>query len=381
LDLLTSGWEATPDFHERRLAGVARGYFRAVAFWIVAGLFAGLTYSFQFIPGWGEALVPPSAVHSVGRLRMAHSTVMLHGVVVNLFLGALCAVCSDTRRRPGGAGTAWFGFALLQGSLLAGVLAVLYGEVQASAFGELPVWADAGLLIGWVVAMGVLITAPRREDDPWIGGVYPWLAVAALGGLVVQTANAGLAYLPLPQDEAARLAAAVQSGYLHAWLLPLGIAPMIYFLKFRLPLPGWSRWWLGLLALAAALTAPLSGSELYLTEPLPIGLLVPALVAGTAYFGTIGVLGAAFALALRRGMSERLEPRPWNARATLWFAGGMGGGAGVCGAARADDTRRGVPGVGAIHGLGGGAPSFVVAGGGGGVGIRVAGRIVAGAPA
>jgi hypothetical protein len=105
-------------------------------------------------------------------------------------------------------------------------------------------------------------------------------------------------------------------------MLPLGVAATLYFLRFRLPLPGWSRWWLGLLALVVAATASLTGGELYQVEWPPEALIEPIRVAGTVYFGALGALAAGLGLALRRGVAEKGDARPWNARAMIWFVAG-----------------------------------------------------------
>lgn len=323
MELVTTDWRPNPDFYERGFAGIARGYFRAGSWWLAVGLFAGLTYAFQYVEGWGEALIPPSAVHSLGRVRMAHSSVMIYGFLMNVFLGGLHAVCSPRGgRTAGGRGAAFLGFWILQLALIGGVLAVLHGEAQPVALGELPAWADAGLICGWSFALGSLIVAADVEFDDWIGGVVPWLAAAGVGGILFMAEGAALPYLALPRADAAIWEAFVQSGLLFGMLLPLGFASTIGFMRLRLKYWTWNRVWLALLALIAAIAAPAAGARLYLLEPLRPSLEPLVTGAAMAYAAVIALLGLGFVLALRQAMQEGGEGRAWASRSMIWFGAG-----------------------------------------------------------
>lgn len=323
MDLVNSNWRAVPDFYQRELASVSRGYFRAMIFWLVVGLIAALSYAVQFIEGWGETLIPPSAVHSVGRLRMAHASIMIYGVLVNAFLGALSATCSPPDRGEGGGrGAGFLGFWILQFALLGGVLGLLYGEARAIPFFEMPVWANGFLLVGWLFAMGSMIGSVDSSEDEYARGVFPWMAVAFISGLGILAGAAGIQYATLPQDFAVRWVVAFQSGLFHLLLIPLGLAATQYFMRYRLPHGSWNRWWQGLLAVLLAGAGVLAGREAFELEPLPSGLTLAAFVLGCVYFGVLLLLAAGFALALRNALEERLEPPPWNSRSVIWFAAG-----------------------------------------------------------
>lgn len=292
-------------------------------FWIIVGLVAALSYAVQFVEGWGEVLIPPNAVHSVGRLRMAHSSVMIFGVVVNAFLGALSAACSPPDRgEASGRGAGFLGFWILQFALLGGVLGVLYGEARAIPFFELPVWANGFLLAGWLFAMGSVIGAADSREDEYVRGVFPWAAVAFLSGLGILAGESAVQFLALPQDFAIRWIVAFQSGLFHLLLIPLGLGATQYIMRYRLPHGVWNRWWQGLLALLMAGSGVLAGREFFELEPLPPALTLPSFVLSSIYFGLLLLLTAGFALALRNAMEERLEPPPWMSRSMIWFTAG-----------------------------------------------------------
>lgn len=323
MELLRSDWRPSPDFYQRESAGVARGYFWAAAFWLVVGVFAGLTYSFQFVEGWGEVLVPPSAVHSVGKLRMAHSSIQIFGFLMNVFLGALSAVCGPQRRsRNSGRGAAFLGFWIIQLSLVGGVLGVLHGEVEALGFGEMPALADAGLICGWLFASGSILGWIPDENDGWIKGVFPWIAVAMIGGTWIQLIGLGIPLLHLPRDLAARWGGIYEAGVIHAFLVPLGLSALIYFMRLRLPYTSWNRGWLGLLALVYAAACIGFGRGLYDVEPGESALTQFEFVAQCVLFGVMALMFVGFGFALRHAMTDKQEPPPWDSRSMIWYTAG-----------------------------------------------------------
>jgi len=105
-------------------------------------------------------------------------------------------------------------------------------------------------------------------------------------------------------------------------LIPLGLAAIQYFMRYRLPHGVWNRGWHGVLALLLAGAGMLAGREIFELEPLPPGLMLPAFISGCLYFGILLLLIAGFALALRGAMEDRLEPPPWTSRSILWFSAG-----------------------------------------------------------
>ncbi len=323
MDLLESNWRPVPDFYEREMASVSRGYFRAMIFWLIVGVLTALSYSFQFVEGWGERLIPSSAEHSVGRLRMVHSSLMIFGVLMNGFLAGLTAACSPPiRNSRGSRGAGFLGFWIIQLALLGGSLGVLYGESQALPFFELPVWADGFLIVGWLFAMGSLINAVDPSEDEYAAGVFPWMSVAFVSGVVIMTGAAIIQFTRLPQDVAGRWIATLQTGLFHLILLPLGLAATQYFMRLRLPHGVWNRWWQGILALLLCASGALAGRELFEIVPLPPGMYLPIYLLSFIYFGVLILVLAGFALALRAAMQERLEPPPWKSRGVIWFTAG-----------------------------------------------------------
>lgn len=165
---------------------LARFFFAASVFWLFIGLFAGFTYSLQFISGIGNFAIPPNPVHSAGRLRMVHTSALIYGFLLSGFLGAL--VASPARRSLSplvGRALEWIGFLLLEYSLLSGITMLLYGESQPLIWGEVAPRYTKILALGLGFSfLGYFIGVARQA--PLLGVGFPLIAIAGGVGTVLQ---------------------------------------------------------------------------------------------------------------------------------------------------------------------------------------------------
>jgi len=233
---------------------LSRLHFCAAVVWLGVGLFAGLTVALQFAGPVSESLLTPSPVHSFGRLRGAHVAAMLYGVLPNLLLAASHGFLPLRSQR--GRRAAVLAFGALQASLMAGVLALLYGRGVAEPWREIPSpWIEAiavslggaFLSFGWAAwpMPGRVDRAPAMLIGLSAGGGWVALAAPSVFRLTLSPA-------PPPA-----LAGLYRSQVIDAFFLPWSLGLLAAGLGGRRP-NGWG-WGVALAGAGMLLISPAAG--------------------------------------------------------------------------------------------------------------------------
>lgn len=151
----------------------------AAVFWLVVGLAAGLTYALQFVPALGAALIPPNSVHSPGRLRMAHTGIMIYGFLLNALLAGVYGYGArgPSRFRFGGWVCSVVAI-LFQLAILLGSFGALHGSGWSTPWGEFSMWDD--LVIISALAFALIAVRPAEGVDPILGSL---IRVGLMGGI------------------------------------------------------------------------------------------------------------------------------------------------------------------------------------------------------
>lgn len=314
---------APDDLARRPLAGIARGYFRFALGWLVAGLFAGMAYSLQFIEGVGENAIPAIADHAPARLRVSHSGIMIYGFLLNVLLGGLHAAASAPRHPRGMRRSfARVGLWAFQISILLGFGAALHGDSQPLPWGEFPAWADTFLLLSLAVVFLSVLPALDSSRDARLGHVFSWACVAVVFGMIAQGLWALLPMVSAEPAQTLRLSATFQSHLGSLFLFLAAFALQLYVLRLWLAELPWPGWLLGILLPVIVVLGPFSSSELYLAGDRPLGLEQFGALASGAYVAVLAVLVFGFLWAVRKGRARlSVEPAPGR-RAIYWYGAG-----------------------------------------------------------
>ncbi len=296
---------------------LAGAYLTAAALASVVSLGAGFLYSLTFLE---SDLFSDISFLSAGRLRMVHTSLVLHGFLVNAFFAGMCWCIP----RIGGAPLVQWGrvdwalFGAWQLGLVLSTLGILAGQAQGVEWAESPRWLDPFVLIVQLGLIGrfvdrMLRTPPERfYVSLWyflLGSI--WLvATSLILNLLPQyvfPGSAGNAVFQLSVHELMGLAIA-----------PLGLGLVFYFWPRVVGRPLFSH----ALALFSVWTLiifyPIHGLQLFVRRALP-SLSFDATIALAIILGvsTLAVFANLFLTAGGRWRQARRHP------AFGWWAAGI----------------------------------------------------------
>lgn len=172
---------------EHPLRRVTAGYLWAMLFWLIVGLSAGLSFATQFVPELADRLIPAGALHGGARMRMAHSIVMIYGVILNALLAGFHAAAPRWKRPESviARGALALQFGLYQLALLGGVAAVIYGSSRPLIWNEIPFPLDLGIAL--VLARIFYLLLSDRAPRGGARLLHAWTTGAAVAGLTAFT--------------------------------------------------------------------------------------------------------------------------------------------------------------------------------------------------
>lgn len=293
----------------------AARYLVAAQLWLLLGLAAGFLYSLLYL---GANPLEGLEVFSPGRVRMAHSQLMLRGFVLNVAWGG--ALWCRASWRIGGRLDRLdpLLFWLWQGLVLVSTLAILGGHARGVEWAESPAGLDAVFLLAWGLFWWRLVPGLWLGDSAGtpaaacLGGALTWL----IGTLVVAH------HLPdhlFPGDRAEKIQMLIVHESLGLGVAGVGIALFYHFFPLAVSQTLFSHRlaWAGIAAMMLAY--PLHGLALFVELSLPgWNAGGRALVLGLVGTGALTVVVNTIGTLRGRGLTIRRSP------ATRWWLTGIG---------------------------------------------------------
>ncbi len=245
---------------------------------LIVGLLAGFLYSLQFI-----GLYPFNGIEflAAGRISFVHTTVLLYGFAMNMYLGArYWAIPHITKRRVLNNALGWMTLGVWNLGVIVAILGLLGGYAQAIEWGETPnglvallagephiFFADELLLFGILLTGAQFLPPMFSLRQPMY--ISSWYFTASIVWLLLLHITGN--YVPelISGAGSAVFTGLFKQGLVGLFMISVGWGLMYYFVPAIIKKPIWSRPVAMLGFWGLAFFYPLTGVSQYIYSPIP----------------------------------------------------------------------------------------------------------------
>lgn len=273
-------------------------HFAAGLVFLVMALAAGFLYSLQFL---GKYPLTGIEFFSPGRIRMAHTNVIVYGWLLNgLIAGMYWAIPRISGYAVLSKTLSWSIFWMLQSLVLAAAVGILAGFAQGIELGEAPIFVDPFVVLA-LALMAINFIHPiikAGKDAPLYVSLWYFTGACVWIVLVYIMGN----YMPqffVPGAAGAAIAGNFIHDMLGLLITPVGWGLMYFFVPTIIKKPIWSHS-LSLMGFwGLAFFYPMQGMHHFMWSPVPMHVQYSAVVATIALEVVVTTVLANFIMTLR----------------------------------------------------------------------------------